>query len=377
MLALACVVWGLVLLLQRQTSPARQHLEAGIAFDHQGRYDEAIREWREAARLDPNLADAWRLLGYASISADRWPDAVAAFRQLRRLDPNDPELAISLATCTFRAGDFPAALNYAQEALKRNPDDVGALAIAAYCSPAMGDQTERLDYLRRLVKRQPDDVDYLLMLAYPLTTRLQFAEARPLVDHILTLDPRNAQACALRGFIRLTESPSPQALAAAETDLRRALELDPLNYFALFHLGRVCKLKGQPAQAIPLLEKAAQLAPNRHQTYYELAEAYQQTGNTRMAALARSRFEALRNQRDRESLLEKRVIAFPDDFDSNLEFGVLLLEKGDLQKARVCLERAKTLRPEDARARSAFQELVALTGGAGRAADPAGLSRKP
>src|SRR5262249_4670269 len=86
MLALACVVWGLILLRQRQASPARQHLEAGIAYDHQGRYDAAIREWQEAARLDPNLADAWRLLGYASISADRWLDAAEAFRQLRRLD---------------------------------------------------------------------------------------------------------------------------------------------------------------------------------------------------------------------------------------------------------------------------------------------------
>ena len=32
--------------------------------------------------------------------------------------------------------------------------------------------------------------------------------------------------------------------------------------------------------------------------------------------------------------IKKRVVAFPDDFDSNLECGLLLLRKGDLQKAQ-------------------------------------------
>jgi len=277
-----------------------------------------------------------------------------------RLKPNEPEIYTSLATCTFRANDFTAAVRDAQEALKRNPDDTGALAIAAYCAPAVGDQTERLGYLRRLVKLLPNDVDYLLMLAQPLTTSLLFKEARPLVDRILALEPNNAQGYALRGFIYFTQSSSPQSLTAAEADLRRSLELNPLSPFALFHLGRVYKQEGRPAKAIPALEQATQLAPDGYQTYYELAEAFEQVGDAKHATNARKQFERLRTQRDRESLLEKRVIALPNDFDSNLEYGLLLLEKRDLQKAQVCLTKALGLRPADTRAKAAFQQLVVL-----------------
>jgi tetratricopeptide (TPR) repeat protein len=370
LLALAGVIWGVVFMRQHQTTPSQQHLEAGIAYDHQGQHDAACREWQEAVRLNTNNSTAWRLLGYTYISEDRWSDATEAFRQLLRLNPSEPDIYTSLATCTLRTNDFTAAKGYAQEAVKHNPNDVAALAIAVYCSPALGDQAERLDYLRRLVKLRPDDKDYLLMLAYPLTSKLAFAEARPLVEHILALDPQNAQAYALRGYIRFTETPSPQSLKEAEADLRRSLELNPLDAFALFQLGRVYKQKSLPAKAIPLLEKATHLAPNQHQMYYELAEAYQQVGNVKLAAVARKRFTTLRDQKDRESQLVKRVIAFPNDFDSNLECGLFLLEKGDLHKARVCLDKAQQLRPDDIRAKAAFQKLRVLTGGSERMSQP-------
>ena len=59
----------------------------GIALNAQGKYDEAVKAYDEAIRLDPSFADAWYNKGLALYSQGKYDEAVKAYDEAIRLDP--------------------------------------------------------------------------------------------------------------------------------------------------------------------------------------------------------------------------------------------------------------------------------------------------
>jgi predicted Zn-dependent protease len=358
LLVAASAAWGVILLRQYRAAPAQRHIDAAMQYSQQRLGREAEREWRAAVRLDPDNAAAWEQLGELYFSTRNWVAAVEPFQQLRRLKPDAPHVCERLAACTLRSGDEVSALRYAEEELKRDPNNIGALAIAATLLADTGDDTRRLEYLRRLARLRPDDPDFLAMLAAALTGAGLYAEARPVLGHLLERAPDSAVTYLLRGRGWLEGDPSPQGLAQAEADLKRALALRPGYAAPHLYLGRIYRRRGQPARALPELEKAARGQPDRSDVYFELAGLYQQMGRADDAARARARFEALRQEADLIGRLEQRCAVDPNDFDDHKRMGLLALRRGDDRRASHYLNRAQKLRPEDADVRAALQQLA-------------------
>lgn len=67
-------------------------------------WDEAIRQFSEAAKLDPNFVEAYLGWGFALISVNRYQEAIAPLRTLEQLSPGNPAVHYSLATALARTG---------------------------------------------------------------------------------------------------------------------------------------------------------------------------------------------------------------------------------------------------------------------------------
>jgi len=73
--------------------------------------------FREAARLDPSSAEAYRLLGHLLSQLGRHSEADAAMRRARQLDPAAAlEVALS-SQVAFQARDYATAVTYARQAI--------------------------------------------------------------------------------------------------------------------------------------------------------------------------------------------------------------------------------------------------------------------
>jgi len=68
------------------------------------KWDEAISRYTQAAKLDPNLAEAYLGWGFCLVNLKKYEDAIPPLRTAERLMPANPEVHHSLATALARSG---------------------------------------------------------------------------------------------------------------------------------------------------------------------------------------------------------------------------------------------------------------------------------
>ena len=68
------------------------------------KWDEAISRYTQAAKLDPNLAEAYLGWGFCLVNLKKYEEAIPPLRTAERLMPANPEVHHSLATALSRSG---------------------------------------------------------------------------------------------------------------------------------------------------------------------------------------------------------------------------------------------------------------------------------
>jgi tetratricopeptide (TPR) repeat protein len=368
LLCLAAAAWVRIGGDWRSARPVRQHLSAGIEFANQGMGPQAETEWKEALRLDPGCADACRLLAEYYFSARAWRQALAALQRLQALAPKEEHLNCRMAACYLNLGDEVTAFRLSEAEIRRDPNCVPSLALSSVLLNDMGEKPRAVVYLRRLGRLQPDDPALQYMLAETLSDTFVYQEARPVLEHVIRLDPNHSDAYAQLGIGWLDDASAPDHLQRAQQALRKSLELNPMNADARLALGRLYLRQHQPHPAVPQLEEAVRLMPWSSGASMELAKAYDRDGQSAKAAAMRRRFLSVRQVSARMSALEKRTAVDPTVFDYPYELGTIALRRGDYRRAYVYLRKAQALRPRDPRVAASLAELSRMTAGPSRMA---------
>ncbi len=94
----------------------------GVVEGQLGRLNDAVLQFRNAIRLDPNLAAAHLMLG---IALRRQADSGGALEQFRlavKLKPDDPEAQYNLGRELKTAGDTAGAIAAFRRAIELKPD---------------------------------------------------------------------------------------------------------------------------------------------------------------------------------------------------------------------------------------------------------------
>ena len=158
---------------------AREHLALGRAAMARGDLATAAASFREALRLQPDLADARENLGLALYEMGDLDGAGEELRALLRQRPDAGRARYVLATALMAKQDWPAARSELEDVLRRQPDQVSALYSLGLVRYALGDLNGAIEAYRQAISRSSDqpDVRYNLALVLKLTHR--DAEATP------------------------------------------------------------------------------------------------------------------------------------------------------------------------------------------------------
>ena len=108
------------------------HYNLGNLFNKMGEFDEALAQYREALELNPKAPPAHDNLGMLLVKLGRFDEAMSQYEQAARLDPDDPRPYYLMGKVLLKQGRDAEALDKFREALQLGPDDFQILAYTAY-----------------------------------------------------------------------------------------------------------------------------------------------------------------------------------------------------------------------------------------------------
>lgn len=276
------------------------HYDLANALVALGRREEAIREFRAALRLRPDYVAAEVNCANALKALGRVEQAVAAYRRVLRAQPGLPEVQNNLGTALVLLRDEAGAEAAFRAALRLQPGFAEALGNLAALLSRAERFAEAVAVAEAACAARPEDASFHEMRGYALNAVKNYAAARAAYEAALALEPgrntaRFGMAETWRGerngpaaeaILRDLVAALPGAwqahhdlanvlrdqgkFAEAEDSYRAALALHE-NPVILKNLGAVLRDQQRLEEALPVLLRAASLAPKDEDIRYNLA----------------------------------------------------------------------------------------------------------
>ena len=184
-------------------------LGAGLTADNSN-FEPTARAYEEAVALDPSFALAWAYLscmqsGIYWNGIDPTPSRLAAAKEAldhaMALDPTLPENHLALGYYHYYGlRDFSGALAEFRLAEKNLPNDVEVLKAIGLIQRRFAHWDEAIAVMRRVFELDPRNIQSAGILSTTLIAKRQFSDALAVADHILAVEPSNAQGIGLKAF---------------------------------------------------------------------------------------------------------------------------------------------------------------------------------
>jgi tetratricopeptide (TPR) repeat protein len=349
-----------------------------------GRLPEAISAYLELVATQPDLADAWHLLGVATGQLGRPDEAAASICRAIDIDPCRAEFHSDLGLVCRALKDHAGAIECYRRALALDPRFAQAHHNLGNALKDTGDLPGALAAYRRAIEIQPGYASARQSLANTLLDQGLYEEAAENYLRVLELRPDHAPAHAGLGHARKEQGHFDEAAAA----YRRALDLRPGDPALHNNLGTALQAGGSFTEAAQWYRRALEIAPGHAPAHNNLGATLRSMGHTEealphfrraleidpaMAEACHNMGNALRdlNRRDdAAAYFRQMVVAAPGSADTFIAAGAGLAALKLESEAADLYLKALDLQPGSAVALfglgNALRETGDLAGAAGR-----------
>jgi len=101
---------------------AKKHYDLGKKLRDEGKYEEAIKEFKESIKLNPNNPKAYYRIGQIYLKLEKYDDAIDYFEQSLKIDPSRGDSYKNLAKAYIAKGEKDKALAACERALTKIDD---------------------------------------------------------------------------------------------------------------------------------------------------------------------------------------------------------------------------------------------------------------
>jgi tetratricopeptide (TPR) repeat protein len=254
------------------------HSNLGVANRTLGHLEAAAQNFAAAAALQPTYADAHANLGVLLTELGRPEEAEAPLRTAAQLSPQSAEVRFNLGNALLRQMRFPEARELYLEAIRLRPTYAEAHGNLAAACKGIGDLDQSLAHYAEAARLAPRDLTLLQNYALMLAELRRYAEAIPVYEHSLAIEPNQPAThtnlgSAIQEFIR--DKHSPDVLPLLDRAIlahRHALALMPELFAAQANLGLALLARGHHAEAVKAFERALELEPKSAESYSNLGQ---------------------------------------------------------------------------------------------------------
>lgn len=250
-----------------------------------GRLDEGIAKVREVLAADPDVIEAYTMLGNMHTKAGRLPDAIAAYQRALAVDPEHEGAAWSLALAYKDAGKLDEARAGFERVLHLNPRGARPLYQLADIAMRARDFTGAAQLIERGLTLDADRPSFLVRLAEARIELGRMDGAEAALTEAITA--RAEQPMAHYNLALVYESRGNIAGAIAE--YQAEITNSPTLYQPHFNLAKLLVKTGRGAEAITHFRASVEKNPEFGTGYLYLAKALLDAGDLAAAEQAAQR----------------------------------------------------------------------------------------
>ena len=256
----------------------------------EGRIDEGIAKVRQALASDPDIVEAYLMLGNMNTKAKRESEALAAYQKALALDPNNQSAAFSLALAYKTAGRHEAAEAGFERVLALNPRDSKARYQLADIWMQRGEFARAEKALKQAAAEKVERPAFLTKLGECYIELRRYEDAERSLRDALGEKADEPMAHYDLGLVYEARSEPAAAISEYQAELAR----NPKTYRAQFNLAKLLTAAGRTTEAVRHFELAVDANPDFGSGYLYLAKARLDLGDlagAESAAIAGNRLK--------------------------------------------------------------------------------------
>jgi choline-sulfatase len=246
----------------------------------EGRLDEAIAKVKEALGADPEIVEAYMLLGNFQKKAGQPKEAIDSYRRALERDPEHQGALFSLAVAYKDQGRLEEAKVGLERARELDPRNGRVLWQLADLFVKKGQPAEAEAVVKDALSRKVEEHRFLLKLAESQIEQKRYDDAERSLRQALEKKPDLATANFNLGLVHEEKGEIDAAIAAYEAELAH----HDKAHRAAFNLAKLLQKKGRLAEALAQYRKVVEMQPDFGTGQLYLAKALLDSGDLAGAA---------------------------------------------------------------------------------------------
>jgi len=138
-----------------QPMNATDYIIQGNAYKDSGKLEQAMANFNQAIKLDPNNAEAYLHRGNAYLLSDKLEEAIADYTQAIKLNPQDAGPYFFRGNAYIRSGKLEKAMADYTQSIKLNPQNTTPYNNLCWASSLLGKASEVMDTCNKAVELDP------------------------------------------------------------------------------------------------------------------------------------------------------------------------------------------------------------------------------
>jgi tetratricopeptide (TPR) repeat protein len=286
---------------------ALEKVELGEMLFFNGNPKAALKAFKEAILLNPDLYQAHADLATFYQQNSRLSDAVSEYREIVRLHPKERDAYVTLGNLLREQGDLNAAIDSFKTALslpvkEHDTDTESALAFALLSNENL---EEALDHFDRLLAsgEKAKQCNWLLGKAMALFKLNKREDASKEIDRALSIKPNYPAAHNLKGDLLYASDRKDDAI----NEYSQAILEDPLFADGYLSLGNLFLKEKEFKAARDILEKGEKIKPADKNILYGLAYALENCGDVKAAIEKYQAVLAIESKASEKAIIEEHL----------------------------------------------------------------------
>ncbi len=340
---------------------ANSHNNRGMLLLSQGKYDEAIAEFRQAVDSAEDLSIARINIARAYYKKKDYRAAVEAIQEHLKRQPKSKDAENLLANIAMDQGKLQEAEGHLRRALEYEPNYTDARNTLGILFDRQGRQDEAIREFQKVVAVDKDYAEAYNNIGVIYKNRGRVEEAIAVFKRAIQADAEFAGSYSNLALIYEDKGD----LKGAEEQFRHALERDPGNVAVRTNYGALLYLQGRLEEARKELERAVATDPTYASAHNNLGAVYGKLGRLddeiaayREAAALDPRYADVHHNLGLALLKQgkheqgegelRRALEIDTHYaPAYLNLGRSLIERGKIQEATALLERGAQQLPKD------------------------------